>query len=91
MGRLFCNKANKLGDVIDSTFTYKQHVCNCLQKAYGTLHMLYPHKAHLAVGVKFGLCESLVLSFVNYCSQVWIVAPQAKLSCCTTFVCFIWS
>lgn len=56
---------------------------NCLKRAYGSLKLLYPHRKYLPLKTKKMLCNSLVLSQVDYCSQVFVpaldVADKSKI------------
>lgn len=64
------NEIKILGLLMDNTFRYRQHVSKCLQRAYGSLRLLYPHRTYLPHKVKISLCSTLVLSQLNYCSEV---------------------
>lgn len=70
----FVPVVRNLGLYMDNTFRYKQHINNCLKKAYGSMKMLYPHRKYLPLRVKRLLCGSLVLSRLDYCSQVYAAA-----------------
>lgn len=65
------DEVKNLGVIIDNSFRYRKHVNKCLQRSYGCLKLLYPHRSYLSAGVKLQLCNSLVLSKLNYCSQVF--------------------
>lgn len=74
------DSVKNLGVVMDNSFRYISHVGNCLKRAYGILKMLYPHRRYLPEGVKLRLCESLILSQFNYCSQLYsICLDQATI------------
>lgn len=60
-----------LGLWIDNTFRYRQHISKCLQKAYGNLKLLYPHRTYLPRNTRINLCSSLVLSQLNYCAEIF--------------------
>lgn len=67
------NEIKILGLTVDNSFRYRQHVSKCLQRAYGSLRLLYPHRTYLPQKIKISLCSTLVLSQLNYCSE--IVSP----------------
>lgn len=60
-----------LGLLMDNSFRFRVHISSCLKRAYGTLKLLFPHRSFFSVKLKLHLCESLVLSQFNYCSQVF--------------------
>lgn len=67
----FVKEVKNLGLVMDNTFRYRQHVSSSLRRAYGALRLLYPHRGCLPLKLKLSLCNSLVLSQVKYCSEVY--------------------
>lgn len=56
---------------MDNTFRFRDHVSKCLQRAYFSLKMLYPHRKFLTSELKLSLSNSLVLSQLLHCSQVF--------------------
>lgn len=65
------SEAKNLSLIMDNTFRYRRHISTCLQKSYAKLKMLYPHRHYLPTCTKLQLCDSLVLSQLNHCSQVY--------------------
>lgn len=64
-------EVKNLGLLMDNSFRYRGHVNRCLQRGYSNLRLLYPHRSYLPLKTKIMLCESLVLSQINYCSEVF--------------------
>lgn len=64
-------EAKNLGVTMDNSFRYRTYTAKCVQRAYGNLRLLYPHRAYLSRPLKIRLCENLVLSQFNYCSQLF--------------------
>lgn len=64
-------QVNNLGLIMDNSFRYRSHVSRCLQRGYNNLRNLYPHKHILSHSVKLLLCNSIVLSQLQYCSQMY--------------------
>lgn len=67
----YTDSIKNLGLVMDSDLRFVQHVSKCLQKAYLNLRIIYQHKSVLNKKSKTMLCESLVLSHVNFCDVVY--------------------
>lgn len=65
------DEVKNLGLVMDNTFRYRKHISNCIRKGYASLRLLYPHRSYLSQKLKIKLCESLVLSKVMYCCQIF--------------------
>lgn len=65
------SEAKNLGLVMDNSFRYRKHVSLCLQRSYGSLKMLYPHRSYLSRPVKVALCNSIVLSKLQHCCQLY--------------------
>jgi len=63
--------ARNLGLYLDSDLRFKVHVTKCLQYAYSTLKLLFSHRHILNQELKKLLCDSLVLSKLNYCDTVY--------------------
>jgi len=74
----FCDSVKNLGIVMDKDLRFTQHISKCLQKAYLMLKFIYQNREFLSRKHKIMLCESLVLSQLNYGDAVY--GP-----CLTTF------
>jgi len=60
------NEAKNLGVWFDSDLRFKKHISSSLQKSYSALKMLYSNRHLLNTHLKKFLCDSLVLSNLNY-------------------------
>jgi len=60
-----------LGVYFDSDLRFKVHVTKCLQHGYSTLKLLFSNRHLLNQNLKKILCDSLVLSRLNYCDAVY--------------------
>lgn len=67
---LIQNEAKNLGVIFSSDLRFRNHVSKCVQRAWGALKMIYPHRSYLNIKTKLMLCESLVLSIFNYCAPL---------------------
>lgn len=67
----FAECVKNLGIRIDTDLRFKQQIGYCLQKAYLSLKMLYPHRHLLSETLKIKLTDSLVLSHFNYCDVLY--------------------
>lgn len=67
----FTDSAKSLGLIIDYKLRFRQHVTAKLQKAYGSLKMIYSQRHFLNVEIKKMLCDSLVMSHFNHCDTVY--------------------
>lgn len=67
----FQDTCKNLGIVLDQDLRFTNHVTKCLQKAYLNLKLIYQNRHFLDKSIKTKLCESLVLSHVNYCDVVY--------------------
>lgn len=63
--------ARNLGVILDNKFRFRDHINNCVRKAYGSLKLLYSHRHVLNKDVKIMLCDALVLSQFNYCDVLY--------------------
>jgi len=63
--------AKNLGLYMDHELRFGDHVNKSLQKAYFHLKLLYQHRHILNRNLKILLCDSLVLSHLNYCDVVY--------------------
>jgi len=59
-------EAKNLGVWLDSDMRFHKHITMALQRAYSSLRMLYSNRKLLNLQLKKNLCESLVLSHLNY-------------------------
>lgn len=60
-----------LGLYLDIGLRFSRHVNYIVQKSYIKLKLLYMHRDFLSVDVKLKLCDSLILSYINYCDVVY--------------------
>lgn len=65
------NEAKNLGLTIDSDLRFKEHIKNCIKKAFSNLRNIYASKDLLNRDTLRLLCNSLVLSHFNYCDVVY--------------------
>nr|CAI5845686.1 unnamed protein product [Callosobruchus analis] len=67
-----CDLAKRLGVIIDSKVRFGQHINNSIiSKCYMALNNLYHSRRFLTFGLKKRLCESLVLSYLNYADTIY--------------------
>lgn len=67
----FVSSVKNLGLHMDNSFRYREQIKKCMGRAYGSLKMLYPYRKYLPLHTKKLLCNSLVLSQLDYCSQIF--------------------
>jgi len=60
-----------LGLHIDSGLKFKEHVSQCIKKAYSNLKLIFHNRKYLNVQLKQNLCNCLVLSQFNHCDVVY--------------------
>lgn len=60
-----------LGLLLDHDLRFTDHISRCLQKAYLNLRLIYSQRSLLDRKTKIMLCESLVLSHLNFCDVVY--------------------
>lgn len=60
-----------LGVVLDSQINFRLHVNSICQKTYSNMKLLYSNKHIINFNIRKHLCDSLVLSHINYCSFVF--------------------
>ena len=65
------NEAKNLGLTIDSDLRFKEHIKNCIRKAFSNLKNIYASRNLLDKQTLLLLCNSLVLSHFNYCDVVY--------------------
>lgn len=61
-----------LGLLIDSDLRFSSHVSALIRKSFGRLRLLYMHREAFDVPTRLRLCDSLVLSYLNYCNVVYM-------------------
>lgn len=60
-----------LGVILDSQMKFKLHVNSICQKTYCSMKLLYSNRRIINFNIRKQLCDTLVLSHVNYCSLVY--------------------
>ena len=60
-------KCKNLGVIVDENLTWESHINSIISKSYYKLRSLYKYKHFLSANIKKTLCDSLVLSYFNYC------------------------
>lgn len=60
-----------LGLLVSSDLRFKEHIASCSRKAYTNLKLLYNSYHILGKSTKILLCNSLVLSHLNYCDVAY--------------------
>lgn len=60
-----------LGIQLDNKLRFREHITNLIRLSYSRLKVLYGSRASLTVSVRKLLCNSLVLSYLNYCDSVY--------------------
>lgn len=89
------DKAKNLGLTFDSHLRFESHISECARNCFYRLKLLYKLRPYLSEKLRVALCESLVLSRLNYCDTVYgpcLLVRTAKLvqrvqNACTRF-CF---
>lgn len=64
-------EVKNLGVVIDSDLRFKTHISKLMQKSYATIKLIYGNRHYLSRGTKIMLCESLVLSLLNFADSLY--------------------
>lgn len=67
----FKESAKNLGLFLDNKLKFSGHVTQKLRLAYSTLKSLYSHRHYLSQDTKRMLCDSLVLSHLSFCDNVY--------------------
>lgn len=67
----FSDTIKSLGLWIDKDLRFTYHISRNLQKAYANLKAIYQNRLILDSKTKILLCESLVLSQMNYCDVIY--------------------
>lgn len=65
------DSVKSLGLTLDPTLRFSKHISKCLQGAYCNLRLIYQNRHILNNKIKTILCNSLVLSKVEYCDSVY--------------------
>nr|CAI5833419.1 unnamed protein product [Callosobruchus analis]CAI5834750.1 unnamed protein product [Callosobruchus analis]CAI5835567.1 unnamed protein product [Callosobruchus analis]CAI5840243.1 unnamed protein product [Callosobruchus analis] len=65
------DQARSLGVILDSELRFSPHITKLLQQTYAALKTIYASRSFLTLKVKINLCESLVLSILNYADIVY--------------------
>jgi len=63
--------AKNLGIILDSDLRFKKHISTLTRKCFSILRLLFPSRHILSRETRALLCESLVLSNLNYCDVVY--------------------
>lgn len=62
--------ARNLGVLMDCNLKFEKHVLNCVKLCYFRLRVLYQIRQFINVNLRISLCESLILSKLNYADVV---------------------
>lgn len=73
-------QSKNLGLLMDDQLSYDKHVANLCKSAYITLKGLYQVRDYISIEARLKLCESLVLSRLNYCDAVYGPCLTVELS-----------
>lgn len=76
------DKARNLGLIFDSQLRFETHIAECTRNCFYRLKLLYKLRPYLNERLRIMLCESLVLSKLNYCDTVYgpcLLVRSAKL------------
>jgi hypothetical protein len=91
------NEARNLGLVFDGCLNFESHITECSRNCFYRLKLLYKIRPFLSVELRILLCESLILSKLNYCDTIYgpcLMRRTAKLvqrvqNACARFCFFI--
>lgn len=64
-------EARNLGVVFDDTLRFRTHITRCIRSGYSNLKLIYNKRKFLDVKLKSLLCDTLVLSRLNYCDCLY--------------------
>lgn len=64
-------QSKSLGVIIDSDLRFEAHIATCMKKAYATLKLIYGSRRYLTQKTKIMICESLVLSNLNFADALY--------------------
>lgn len=65
------DSVKSLGLTLDPTLRFTKHISKCLQSAYCNLRLIFQNRHILNTKIRTSLCNSLVLSKVDYCDSVY--------------------
>lgn len=68
---IFRKNVKSLGLTIDQDLRFTDHINKKLQSGYISLKLIYQNRAILSRQLKSMLCDSLVLSQLNYCDTIY--------------------
>jgi hypothetical protein len=74
--------ARNLRLVFDSHLNFESHIAECTRNCFFRLKLLYKIRNYLSQELRVVLCESLILSKLNYCDTVYgpcLLSRTAKL------------
>lgn len=75
-------EAKSLGLTLDRHLRFESHVTDCVRNCFYRLKSLYKIRPYLSQEIRIALCESLILSKLNYCDVVYgscLLARTEKL------------
>jgi hypothetical protein len=61
------SQAKDLGVIIDNDLSMSSHVSSICKRCYFALKSIYPLQYALTVQLKIKICDTLILSLINYC------------------------
>lgn len=64
-------EANNLGLLLDGELRFESHIAKVVGSCFYRLKVLYGVRDYLSVDLRVHLCESLILSRLNYCDVVY--------------------
>lgn len=67
----YVKEAKSLGLTLDSHLRFENHVADGVRNSFYRLKILYKIRSYISEDVRITLCESLVLSRLNYCDVVY--------------------
>lgn len=65
------DEAKNLGLTMDSYLHFEKHIAESVRNCFYRLKLLYKIRPYLSEAVRISLCESLILSRLNYCDVVY--------------------
>lgn len=67
----FKESTKNLGLILDTDLRFRDHINNCIKKAYCNLKLLFRNRLLLTLKTKILLCNSLVLSHFNFADEIY--------------------
>ncbi|KAL0879390.1 hypothetical protein ABMA27_003151 [Loxostege sticticalis] len=64
-------KTRNLGLIFDEHLKFENHITKCTSECFYRLKVLYKLRPYLSEKLRIALCESLILSKLNYCDTVY--------------------